>query len=308
MIEIDFENDLKKEIKRVSSQLRLKVSINERLDKILRDYLTVRFKIIDEVPRNVYISPPLQAKIQKHPKKKEILTIVRLAKEGKNLNIFQSKKLLQTGFHDHLMSEWNIYHFHLSLAADRKSKFVKQVNNLLFSYIDTERIILLGTSNHVDGVFADVKWIEILHDYFPRVIQKYKDETIREISPKVNSSERQMLWNKGYTLGMTKVRNTVYINPGLGRATSGHSSSVVTAVIDIMRWINKLNEQVENYGELLRDYLNLTNSEIKLKIRLEKDLHLFEEITQQKLLTYPEVLISKGEFEKRLQSIRSREL
>jgi hypothetical protein len=136
MTEFDFESDLRQELKDLSSSMGFKVVDNKSLDKMLMDYLTVRAKLIEPKQRKVLINPVFKLEIPTHPKKKEIEFIIQSAILGNNLNIFQSKRLLQTNFHDHLQSEWNIFHFHLSLKKEKKTKFVKQVNSLLFAYID----------------------------------------------------------------------------------------------------------------------------------------------------------------------------
>jgi len=266
---IDFENDIKEEIQRVSKDIGFKVSVDQHFHKILLDYLTVRTKIIEPKTRRILINPVFLQEIQRHPKKNEIEFIINYAKLGKNLNVFQSKKMLQSNFHDHLQNEWNIYHFHLSLVKDKKSDFVKQVNSLLFVYITNDTIVFLGTDTHRDGIFGDVKWIEILHDNFPDLIKEYRDDKILDIHPKVNSIERQTIWNKGLSMGMTKVKGVVYHNPGIGRMTSGHSMTVSKTAMDLSRWIHKLKEQIELMKEELALYLKTTFDEIDFRIRFQ---------------------------------------
>jgi hypothetical protein len=286
-----FENDIKKEIHRISKDLGIKVRLDDKLNKVLRDYLTVRFKLIDIKKRDVFFNPSFLNNLENHPQKNIINYISDLAKNGGNLNVFQSKRLLQTKFHDHLSSEWNIHHFHLSKKLDKKTNFVKQVNSLLFAYIDDEKIIFLGTEKHKEGIFADTRWIEVLHDYFPKVIEKYKDKSILEISPELKPKDRQMLWDKGYTLGFTKIRDTVYFNPGCGRMTSGHSSTVADSEISILRWMYDLTKQIdENEGEL-RKLLHIEKANFRIQIR--RTFELIEQNTGKKILEYPQRLIIK---------------
>ena len=303
-MKIDFENDLKLEIKRVSSQMGIKLSNTNKLDEILLDYLTVRNKLIDIKKRKVNFNPEFLNTLHKHPKRKEIQTISQFASIGKNLNIFQSKRLVQTKFYDHLSSEWNIYHFHLSLKIDKKTGFVKQGKQLLFAYIDDDQIIFLGTDFHKNGIFANKKWIEILHDYFPKVIAEYKDETILDIRPKVSASERQILWDKGYSFGMTKIRNTIYHNPGIGRATSGHSMTVVRTVMSIKRWIYNIEKQINEMTQEVCDYLRISVNKAEFKIRLSQKLELIEKNTNIKLLDFPEILLGKDEIVKRTNTLQ----
>ena len=303
MTEFNFESDLRQELKDLSSSMGFKIADNKNLDNMLMDYLTVRTKIIEPKRRTVLINPFLKLEIPTHPKKKEIEFIIQTAAKGGNLNIFQSKRLLQTNFHDHLQNEWNIFHFHLSLKRDKKTKFVKQVNSLLFAYIDNEQVIFLGIDTHNEGIFADTKWIEVLHDFFPNSIKKYKDEKITSVYPKVNSTERQTLWNKGYTLGMTEIKGVVYHNPGIGRTTSGHSMINSKTSVEILRWIYKLREQVEESYSLLCKYLNVDEQFAKFKVRFgEKTLELYEKKSEEILVTFPSVLLDRKELEEKINT------
>lgn len=301
MLQIDFENDLKNEITKVSLKLGIKINPNLDLDNILSDYLTVRLKIIDPKIRKVKFNPAFFATINSNSKIKEIQSISRIASFGGDLNIFQSKKLFQTKFHDHLRNEWNIYHFHLSNKIENKTGFVKQVNELLFAYIDDEQIIFLGTDTHKEGIFADTKWIEVLHDYFPDVIIKFRDDTIFDVNPKVNSVDRQILWNKGYSLGFTKIRDVVYHSPGLGRTTSGHSIEVSMTASEIMRWIYKLKEQLIDCEKELCNYLGISIDKANFKIRIRDKIELVETFSNTILLHFSEILISKDELIKRMR-------
>lgn len=292
-MKIDFESDLKLELERISSEMGIKISFKNDLHQILLDYLTIRLKIIDIKVRKVKFNPNFFTQLKNHPKEREIQKISQLASVGGNLNPFQSKRLLQSRFHDHLSSEWNIYHFHLSLKLE-KSGFVKQVNQLLFAYIDNDQIIFLGTDKHKNGIFGDTKWIEILHDYFPKSIEKYKDSKILDIYPKLNAEERQLLWNKGISTGFTKIRDTIYHNPGIGRMTSGHSMDVSRTTMEIMRWIRKLKLQLEESSKEICELLNIQESESEFGIRILEKMELYEKTSGIKILEFPQILVEKN--------------
>lgn len=300
---MDFENDLKSGIIYISKEMGFKISTDQDLNKILLDYLTVRTKIIEPKIRKILINPDFLIELINHPKRREIETIISYAKNGENLNMFHSRRVFQTNFHDHLQQEWNIYHFHLSLEKDHKSVFVKQVNSLLFAYIDEDNIVFLGSETHKKGIFGDVKWIEVLHDHFPQLIEKYRDNKITDIYPKLNSVERQIIWNKGYSLGMTKIRDTVYHNPGIGQMTSGHSINVSKTAMDILRWINKLKTQILESKQEICEYIEVAETVADFKITFgEITLELIETSTQTKLLEFPYILIERNELIERINT------
>ena len=72
MTEFNFENDLRQELKDISSSMGFKIADDKNLNNMLMDYLTVRTKIIEPKRRNVLINPFLKLEVPTHPKRKEI--------------------------------------------------------------------------------------------------------------------------------------------------------------------------------------------------------------------------------------------
>lgn len=290
---IDFETDIKREIRKISQEIGCKIPWNEDWKKMLTDYLTVRMKIIDPKPRKIFVNPDFD--LYDHPKKDIILKMMQIAGKGGNLNPFQSKRLFETNFHDHLLNEWKIYHFHISLQKEKKSSFVKQTNSLLFVYIDDEKIIFLGTDTHKEGIFGDAKWVEILHDHFPDVIKSYKDDTIKSVYPQLDSVERQTLWNKGYTIALTQVKDVVYRNPGIGRSTTGRALNVNLAANEIFRWVFKVKEQLNDSMLEICQALGITLEDADFKMIIgDKTFELIELISNSSLLEFPQQFSGKG--------------
>ena len=290
-MKFDFESDLKKELWTEFDGYGIKLPVRNRIDKYLLDYLTVCKKLIRPKPRNVLYNPDFSKELDKHSKKDEIKHLELLFTKGYDVNFFQSKRLFQSNFHDHLAYEWNIHHLHLSKEKEKKGKFVKQVKQLLFVYVNDDRAIFLGTDNHTPGTFGDVKWQEVLHDHFPETIEPYLDKQIVKSYPDVNSSDRQTLWNKGYTLGMTNIRDKVYHNPGIGRSTSGHSVLVTKQVNEIMRWLFTITDQFNTYYSDICKLLNIDTDTPKFILRFgDKTLEIYENHSKQIVLTYPQIV------------------
>jgi len=155
-------------------------------------------------------------------------------------------------------------------------------------------------AKHTPGVFADTKWIEILKDYFPKVLEPLEMKNWKDVYPKVNAEERHILWNKGYSLGMTKVRDKVYFSPGAGRMSSGHGVSVITLQGNIIRWLYKIDLQIVDSIDEICNYLNTKKEKIEFVIRFgEETLELFEISSKMKLLTYDEEFIPKEEIKEK---------
>ena len=284
----NFEDDLKQGMHLIFSDLGVKIPIKRNLDSMLLDYLTINKKVIHFKKRDVLINPELEAKLLTHSKRNEVAEIRKRLIAGRNVNFFQSKRLFETKFHDHLLYEWNIFHFHLTNQLEKGSKFVKRTNQLLFAYIDDTTAILLDIENHSDGIFADAKWLEILDNHFPHVLEPYLAVDLVDVNPKVNSVERQTLWNKGYTIGMTPVNGKVFHSPGIGRTTSGHSMLVTKMSGEILRWLFDVTEQFESrLNEICQAY-NFEPDKVNFGLRFGNiTLEAIEKKSNTILLTYP---------------------
>lgn len=290
---IDFESDLKAEINKNFKRWGIKALREAPIDDYLLDYLSTMKKLVSSRRRVVKYSRALASQISNHPQRKAIEHIERLFTAGGNVNIFQSQRLIQTKFHDHLVYEWNIFHFHLSMTRPAGSIFVKQVNSLLFVYITDSEAVFLDVAKHSPGIFADVKWIEMLHDDFPDLIRQYEDIRTSEhfLIPELNSEDRQALWNKGYSIGMTKIRNKMYRNPGLGRMTSGHNIFVRQNADRIWVWLYSVKNSFEIYNQDICKYLGVDNAKAVFKLRFgHSNLEIIEVTTNQVVLYYPNLI------------------
>lgn len=287
MKQFDFENDLKQELHNGLKPFGVRIPIKEKFSDMLLDYLTVWNKIVEPIPRTVKISPVLKKRRHKQEIENVINLLVSRLEQGKNINQFQSKKLIHTGFHDHLVNEWKIYHFHLSMKLKPKDFFVKQVDQLLFVYIDEKQAILLDTDIHKKGVFADTKWQEILHDHYPEVIKEYLHDA-KDVFPKLNSTERQTMWNKGYTVPFTKIKDKVYYSLGGGRSVSGHSTMVTSQVNETIRWLHAINNEFKEMGSEICNFYSLNENDVKFKLIIGKRrLEIIDQKSKLMLLEYP---------------------
>jgi hypothetical protein len=287
---INFESDLKNEMHNAFSDLGFRIPIRTKIDEMLLDYLTIHKKLVHQIPRRVFISPDLKEKLNKYEKRKVVEIIKGKLEIGYDVNFFQSKKLFQTKFHDHLLYEWNVFHFHLSTEKEKKSNFMKQTDQLLFAYIDEKCAILLDVDIHKEGIFGDEKWLEILDKYFPDVLEPYLTNNIIDISPNVTSIGRQTLWNYGFSLGLTKVNGKIIRSPGIGRMTSGHSVLVAKTCNEILRWLHTVTNHFEKYYINICTFYGLNENKVDFKLVFgNTTLELIEAKTKKRILTYPHI-------------------
>jgi hypothetical protein len=284
IMQFDFESDLADELYDGFDAFNVKLPRREKVQEHLLDYLSISKKLIFPKPRAVYYNPDFFKKLAAHPKADVIKHLAYRFAQGQDVNAFQNKRLFQSKFHDHLVYEWNIHHFHLSLEQEKTGRFKKQVRQLLIALVTEQEVIFLGDDNHLEGTFGDVKWLEILHDHFPEVIAPYKDAIFVNVYPEFNAVERQQAWDAGLLLGSTQVRNVVYSSPGIGRATSGHSFLVTNQSMAIMRWLYKLKEQFTKHYEEICYLVGVDPFVAKFKLKFGPETFEIVEITSHKTI------------------------
>ena len=286
--DFDFESDLLVAIRGLSHEIELPAG--QDLQESLLDHLTFQAKLIEPRRREVSISPILSSQLMGHGKRHVVEHIMNQARSGENINRFQSARILQTGFHDHMLNEWWIYHFHLSLELEPGGVFAKRSDELLFAFVDESRIIFLGIDKHRPGVFADTKWLEILHDHYPEVIERFRDRSISDVLPNPNAAERQELWNRGYTLAFTVVGDAVYHSPGLGRTVSGHSIGVVRQVSAIRRWLHEIGKQFRERASEICASFNLDSCKTRFQLVVVNERPVIRDAHSNTILiVYPQV-------------------
>lgn len=270
----------------------IRYSEKRGIEDALTDLLTYTTKYIMVGKRDFRLSREIKGKINKHPKALAFVNLLEDAIKGNDLNPYQSDTLKQVRFHDHLLYNWHIYHLHLSIDFDSKnSYFKKRTNDLVFAYITRDVIFFLDFEQHKEGIFGDKKWLEIIDNNWPWLIKEHKRPDIPGVYPKINSIDRQTIWNKGYSLVMTEVNNSVFINPGLGSVSSGHSLKVVMKVDDIMLWLEDFKTwYAENEKEVITELSqkhNLPDNNISIKARLGMThLEIYEENSGEIISTF----------------------
>ena len=97
--------------------------------------------------------------------------------------------------------------------------------------------------------------------------------------------------DKGYTLGMTKIRDKIYCSPSIGRATTGHSILVTNTANQILYWLYKNSEQFRSIPQQICNFYNLQNGNYKLKLRFgSRTLEIMDDISKTILVIYPDLI------------------
>jgi hypothetical protein len=285
--EFDFHSDLRSEIENILRISGIKISKNQNIQQILIDFLNLKSKILESKKRDILVVSSLRKQIEEHHKKAEIQTIIKYAKDGENLNCFQSDKIIESKQIDHLSNEWNVFHFHLSLVLGNKDNFVKRGNLLLFAYIDDVKAIFLGLDKH-KGSFSNIKWLEILEKNFPHILKKHLAPDLPAVGQNFTTSDREKMWQSGVSSGFMKINGKTYLCPGFGKVTSGHNIQVIMQANNILNWIIHVEDIINKENEFLK------KKSFLLKLRLgEKTIEIYENEKGNILFEYPSFVIKR---------------
>lgn len=132
-----FRTFMKKEMQRVGIN-----PSNTR--NILYEYFNMLKRIISIRPRRVVYSKEFQCPEEYKP---ALLEFEDNARNGKNLNKYQSDKITRPEESDDLLNDWNIVHFHLSRRF-RDDGFAKRSNYQIFAWITDDCIYMIQVYPH----------------------------------------------------------------------------------------------------------------------------------------------------------------
>jgi len=174
-IELDFYSDWIRHLKNTLSKMGYSVT-NVSDEKIPIVYFNALRRIIPQKPREVlrskefYCDGGLSSAVEEIEKK---------AKNGENLNPYLSTSLKKADYHDTMLNDWGIHHFHLGSNIDMPG-FIERTRPLLFVKVTNTHFYLIAVKNHGDWNCQEL--VEIIHKNWPEVIKHYKLEIVIGLS------------------------------------------------------------------------------------------------------------------------------
>lgn len=179
--------------------------------------------------------------------------------EGQDLTYFQSKKRLNADFHDHLLSDWGIHHFHLGAGPDSAdSRFVSRTGPLLFGFVTDSHFLAIGIDGHAQ--WADPDLLERLHRYFPSAIADCR--VSGPLQGALTTKEEIASFRKAGVNGVVTLPDGTHYRAKGGRTTNGAPIYAVTAA----------NRLVANVRRIQR-HVNAQLPTMRVKVAEERGVH-----------------------------------
>ena len=235
--------DLVKDLKDISKQ-RLKSMGYTFADNADEDWIRLYFnaqkRLISNTPRTVIKSKEFQCPDKFVPALKEIENKFI---NGENVSPYMSKTITNLSYHDLLLYDWGIYHFHLG-TKEKGQRFATRSSQQLFVYIKDDAAYFVQTYPHnKENLYTTQEMVKILHDNWPDKIEDRKLNGFKS-AERFSDKQYQEIRKSGGLVIIDIGDGNIYGMLGGGYASNGSS-------IEVTRNTDYWKEVMENYQDLI---------------------------------------------------------
>ena len=219
-IEIDLLNDLKDGLK-----LRLiKAGIKTTSSNPIYDFFNFKKRFIEPKPRAIKkskeFSCPSGYEIALSEIEEKILA-------GSSLVPYLSKEIIDAGYSDGILNDWNIHHLHLSRRFG-KDGFVQRSNYQIFAFFTEDTCYLLQVYPHnKPNLYSTQEMVKIIDDNWPELIANNKING--SLSVCLTDAEYEELRKANITTFVQTEPNKIFGVIGGGYMSNGASQSALSA-------------------------------------------------------------------------------
>jgi hypothetical protein len=267
----------------------VKVNPKDDLSNHLIAYFTLGKKLIIPTPRKVEMSREALATLGSHPKSSQIGVVINKLTRGISVIPHLSKRASQLRFHDYMLYEWSIYHLHIDAGSDNLRFAAGEKDDLMFIYIDKDTVYVLDVTKHTPTIFNEKKWLELIKQNWPILLDRWIVEDAIDISREPTDSQRQFYREKlRVNAGTIKIDGTVYLNPGLGYTSSGHSAEAADRTVGVMGWLKRLEIEKDGLKHKFVLNYNVPFEDIRMRMRLtDQGIELYDHASGILIQRYP---------------------
>lgn len=242
-------------------------------DALCIQYFNVLKRQIDAKPRKTLVSKEFN-----RPKQYQtgIRLIRRKVESGQDLTPHLSKNIKSLDYHDALLNDWGIYHFHLGDSSE-KTGFIKRTGPVLFARVTDEYFYMLDVLGH--GSWSQQRLVEIIHDNWQESISLFKIPEGYRLSSVSPSDEDIAQFRKHGISTFIKVSDgTIYSLLGGGYSLGGnYSCSGISIDVRVTcncysATVRKLEKYVIDNLSNFRDIARQHNLELPLQPHFQLQL------------------------------------
>lgn len=182
---------------------------------------------------------------------------IRLSDHQPGSRDHRSARIEREKFLDGLYQRWNIVHFHLGTSLIQQGPqrgFVQGTRDLLYAYVDSERVYCIGILPH--GHWMDRDFLQVLGDNWPELLSQWELKGIT--GDTLSQEEFENLCRKNVNACLSV--NGRAIAPGGPVALDGYSMRTRLSVMKTMATL-------KHHAELWDEFLTGTQQSLLTEIR-----------------------------------------
>lgn len=244
-LRIDFKNDWAEILRQ--KMIEIGYSIDPKWDAtdLCLKYFNVVRRRIEPKPRRVLVS---QEFVCPNDHLAGINLIRQKVETGQDLTPHLNK-IHRPGDPDLLLSDWDIYHFHLGTSFT-KSGYVERTGPLLFARVTSENFYMLDVVEH--GRWSEQRFVEIIHNNWRESISAYS-VPLRLITLPPTDEDVADFRRSGINTAIQVSDGTTYLAIGGGYALPGISIDVRVTCSSYAATIRNLENHVKsNLSHLIK--------------------------------------------------------
>lgn len=162
--------------------------------------------------------------------------------KGEAITNYLSKKIIDSHFSDSMLYDFGITHLHLGKEENSKDEpFVERTGKILYCVLKDDDAYFLTIDDHKK--WSDIRFIEIMKDNFPELLEKHKIEGL-ELGREITNEERENL-HKHNIISVLQIDKEMFTPIGGGVTMNGLSLRGMLNAINQLRFFDYLEKEAQ---------------------------------------------------------------
>lgn len=189
-------------------------------DRIEYEYFNLLQRVIEPQPRRVIFSKEFHCPTDYET---ALQNFVAKSLRGESLQGYTSTTILDAGYNDLLLEDWNLYHFHLNNRFN-DTGFAKRSQYIMLGWVTSDAVYLIQVYNHSDELkFCRKEIIHVIHENWPELLENAKVQGGISLAQQINDIEYKALREKHVSTMLDLGKGDVFWSPGGGYTSDGSS-------------------------------------------------------------------------------------
>ena len=210
------------------------------------EYFNIQMKRISSQRRTVLFSKEFSCPDRL---KSGLSMLVNKLENGDDVSLYLSRTASLSKEFDELLYDWGIHHFHLGEKIDQRTGYIERTKYVLFARVDHNNVYCINTYPHGRGVvkpWTKQEMVKILHRNWPHSIAKYRIPDVISTSESLTDNQYELLRDAHVSTFIEVEVGIVYMPPGGGYMSSGHSTEIMRICQRVNNALKKAELDIRN--------------------------------------------------------------